>query len=205
MRHLHGLRRPPVIRAALWWTGLALWAITFLALTFLGVRSPILGSLAESSTQLPSHVRAWAEQLIDARAVPEPAPDFTLALFDGTSFRLTGYRGQIVVVNFWASWCPPCQREAARFEADSRRYRARGVVFVGIDVEDSDVAARAFLREYGITYANGPDRSLQINASYGVSGLPTTVVIDRQGRVRQRWLGELQENQLTSFIEEALK
>jgi len=146
----------------------------------------------------------WTTLLSQSRAHGQ-APDLTLQLFDGGTFRLADQRGKVVVVNFWASWCPPCHAEAPRFVAASQKYRDRGVVFVGIDINDTPDNARAFLREFGITYANGTDQDLTITEAYGVTGLPTTFVVDGQGKLRQRWQGEIQAEQLSGFIEGALQ
>ena len=205
MRLVHGVRRPPAMRPAVWRAGLGLWGLALLVLAFLVVRSPIAADLAESSAQLASQVRTWAGKVIDARAPAAASPDFTLSRFDGATLHLSDYRGQVVVVNFWGSWCPPCQREAPRLEAVYQRYQPRGVVFTGIDVQDQEQDARAFIKQFQITYPNGQDGTEAIASVYGVTGLPTTVVIDRQGRIRQRWLGELQENQLTGIVEAALR
>jgi len=128
-----------------------------------------------------------------------------LPLFDGGTFRPAEHRGAVVVVSFWASWCPPCRREAPRFAAAADAYRDRGVVFVSVGFQDGEGDARDFLREFDLRYPNGPDSEGDIARTYGVSGLPATLVIDRQGRIRRRWLGEITGAQLTGFIEEALR
>src|SRR3990172_3277574 len=85
-----------------------------------------------------------------------PAPDFTLTTFDGGTLRLADLRGQVVMVDFWASWCVPCQQEARTLESLWREYRDQGVMFVGVDYLDPESDARAFLAQYQITYPNGP-------------------------------------------------
>jgi cytochrome c biogenesis protein CcmG/thiol:disulfide interchange protein DsbE len=86
-----------------------------------------------------------------------PAPDFTLSLFDGGQITLGDLRGQVVVLNVWASWCPPCRDEAPVLERAWRAYRDRGVTFVGVDYMDTEPAALAYIAEFDITYPNGPD------------------------------------------------
>lgn len=90
-----------------------------------------------------------------------PAPDFTLTLFDGGTLRLSDQRGKVVMVDFWASWCVPCQQEARMLERLWQEYRGRGVVFVGVDYLDPENDARAFLERYGITYPNGAQPSVR--------------------------------------------
>jgi cytochrome c biogenesis protein CcmG, thiol:disulfide interchange protein DsbE len=131
-----------------------------------------------------------------------PAPDFGLRLFDGRSFRLSEQRGRVVLVNFWASWCPPCHDEAPVLESAWRAYRDRGVVLVGVDVWDSEADARAFLRQYGVTYPNGPDGSGEILIDSGVTGIPETYFVDREGQLVRRWIGPLSPRQVEAFIEE---
>lgn len=203
MRHRRQVQRPDGISRQWWWTGLGLWAVTLVALTILVARGPVLPSLAASWT----HLQNWTGGVIHTRGTTNrgPAPNFTLSLFDDGSFRLDDHSGQVVVVNFWASWCPPCRREAPTLEATYQHYRSRGVVFVGVDIQDQASDAQSFLKEFQISYPNGPDRSGKITGDYGITSLPTTLVIDRQGRIHHHWAGEIQENQLTSFIEEALK
>ena len=130
------------------------------------------------------------------------APDFTLRLFSGDTLRLANLRGRPVVVNFWASWCPPCRQEAPLLERTWREYRDRGVVFVGIDVWDSEQDARKFLKEFDLTYVNGPDPRGQISIDYGLSGIPETFFIDRQGQIGRKWIGPFTDQALRAFLDE---
>lgn len=130
------------------------------------------------------------------------APDFSFTTFDGQRLAPSDLAGQAVVLNFWASWCAPCRTEMPAFESAYRANRDRGVTFVGLAIEDSPDAARAFLNDLGITYPTGPDAGNAISLRYGVSGLPTTVFIARDGTVARRWLGVLSEQQLTTLVEE---
>ncbi len=205
MRHSWSRFVPERNSGILWRIRVILWIVTVFMLAVLAVRSPFLPDLATSTTERLSQVQSWAENVADARKARGPAPDFTLTLFSGETIRLADFRGNVVVVNFWASWCPPCRREASRLEAVYQRYRPRGVVFVGIDVQDEDADAQAFIKQYGISYPNGPDRSSRIDTDYSVTGLPTTVVINPDGQIHRVWQGEIQEEQLTGFIEETLR
>ena len=112
------------------------------------------------------------------------APDFLLPRLDtdGT-LRLSSLRGKVVLVNFWASWCLPCKEEAPRLVDAWRRWRGRGVVFLGLDAQDFSSDARRFMRRHGITYPNvhdGPGRTVD---RYGVSGFPETWFVSRDGRL----------------------
>ena len=176
-----------------WWAARSEWATDLLGkggLAFLGAAPA--GGLAGSS----------AEPRPERRAA---APDFELALFDGGTLRLGTLRGQLVVLNFWASWCAPCRAEAPTFARVSEAFRDRGVRFVGVNIQDDDADARAFIQELGITYPNGPDRTGQVTTGFGVAGLPATIFVDPEGRIARRWLGVLTEQQLVGFVEEALR
>lgn len=111
------------------------------------------------------------------------APDFTLNTYDGQTITLSALRGKVVVINFWASWCVPCAEEAPALEATWQAYKAKGVVFIGVDYVDSDANGRAFLQQHGITYLNGPDLGTRISDAYHIKGVPETFVVNRKGEV----------------------
>jgi cytochrome c biogenesis protein CcmG, thiol:disulfide interchange protein DsbE len=132
------------------------------------------------------------------------APDFTLGLFDGSTLTLSDVlkSGKPVVVNFWASWCGPCADEALVLE-DAARRNGNAFTFVGVDVQDLDSDAQAFIRKYGLTYPNGSANAGPISVQYGMRGVPETYFIAPDGRLVRKWntltaadlerfLGELQ-------------
>lgn len=133
-----------------------------------------------------------------------PAQDFQLRLYSGGDFRLTEQRGKPVLVNFWASWCPPCRDEAPVLERAWRRYRDRGVVLVGVDIWDSEQDAREFLRRFGVTYPNGPDLNGSAAVDYGLTGIPETFFVRSDGTVARHWIGPLTDEQIAALIEELL-
>ena len=113
--------------------------------------------------------------------VGQPAPDFTLTTFDGTEISTADLRGQVIVVNVWASWCLTCVDEAALLERAHQMFKDQGVVFLGVDWSDTESKALAYLERYGITYPNGPDLSQQIYIDYRVTKVPETFFIGPSG------------------------
>jgi cytochrome c biogenesis protein CcmG/thiol:disulfide interchange protein DsbE len=134
-----------------------------------------------------------------------PAPDFTLSLFGGGELSLRELRGQVVVVNFWASWCWPCRQEAPALERVWREYQDKGVVFVGVNVSDVTDKALAFIDEFNMSYPNGPDPYNRISRAYGRTGVPETFIITRNGQVAERYIGAVTEAQLETVLEELLE
>ncbi len=144
---------------------------------------------------------------VGVAAVPfKQAPDFTLTLFDGSTFQLSSElaRGKPVLVNFWASWCVPCADEAPVLEAGWRRYKDRAT-FVGVDVQDQDADARAFINRFGVSYANGAGNAGPISVSYGMRGVPESYFIAPDGHVVRKWNGPLTDDGLNQFMDELLR
>ena len=134
-----------------------------------------------------------------------PAPNFSLPSFAGGDIDLAAYRGHPVVLNFWASWCPPCRAEAPAVQRVWDRYRDRGVIFLGVNSSDNDGPARAYLQEYGVTYPNVRDDAGDVATLYHADSLPTTILIDRDGRIVARRVGAVPEQWLAARIEDLLK
>lgn len=118
----------------------------------------------------------------------ERIPDFTLPLFSGYEYenrsevKLSDLQGKVVALNFWASWCKPCEQEAAELEETWKFYEAGGkVVFIGVDYVDTESEARVFLKKFGITYPNGPDMGTKISQMFRIQGVPETFFLDQNG------------------------
>jgi len=139
-----------------------------------------------------------------------PAPDFSLPLYAdyraefSNTLRLSDLRGRVIVINFWASWCVECRKEAPGLEATYRRYKDRGVVFLGVDYLDTEPAALAYLREYDTTYPVGVDLQQQIAHLYRITGVPETFVVDKSGIVRYVAIQRVSEAELEAVIEPLL-
>ncbi len=148
---------------------------------------------------------AWG--LVQAQAGPRDtglAPDFTLTGFDGRKALLSELRGHVVVINFWASWCPPCREEAAYLEQTWRKYKDRGVIFIGVDYVDTEKEALAYIKEFDITYINGPDLGTRISQAYNIKGVPETYFVAKNGELRGVHIGPLKSPQLDEKINELL-
>ncbi|MCD6424360.1 MAG: TlpA family protein disulfide reductase [Anaerolineales bacterium] len=119
------------------------------------------------------------------------APDFSITSFDGETLTLSELRGQVVVLNFWASWCPPCREEAPYLEETWRKYQDKGVVFIGVDYVDVEPEALAYIEEFNITYFNGPDLRTTISQAYNIQGVPETFFVKKNGEIGYVHVGPL--------------
>jgi cytochrome c biogenesis protein CcmG/thiol:disulfide interchange protein DsbE len=135
------------------------------------------------------------------------APGFTLPRLDRAGeLSLTSLRGKAVVLNFWASWCGPCKKEAPLLEAAWRAWRDRGVVVVGVDAKDFTDDAQRFMRKYGVTYPNVRDGSGDLEEPYGLLAYPETFFVDRRGRIVEHIVGQIHEgSQIDAGIRVALE
>jgi len=114
---------------------------------------------------------------------------------------LSEFRGTPVVINFWASWCSPCREEAVSLQRAWQSYQGEGVLFVGINIQDSEDSANAHMNEFSITYPNGSDLDGTITVDYGVIGIPVTFFVNDEGIIKGRWVGALDESLLVGWLD----
>jgi cytochrome c biogenesis protein CcmG/thiol:disulfide interchange protein DsbE len=159
----------------------------------LGVAA-VLGVLAYGVTS-SGHSETIDNALAKGRRVPAPA--LTLPSLDsGAPASLSDYRGKVVVLNFWASWCEPCREESPLLQRWHARIRSRDGTVLGVNVLDVRSDARAFVREYGLTYPMLRDGGGDSAEAFGVAGYPESFVIDRRGRIVAVTRGPLKEADL---------
>ena len=119
-----------------------------------------------------------------AVTVKDNAPDFTLKSLEGTNLRLEEYRGQVVLINFWASWCGPCRQEMPLLDRIHQRYQDAGFAVLGVNVEGEASAARKITDKTKVTFPVLIDAGQQVSEEYEVEAMPSTVLVDRDGVVR---------------------
>jgi len=117
-------------------------------------------------------------------AISQLAPDFSLPARGGKTLSLAQYRGQVVMLNFWATWCGPCRQEMPLLDAMYKKYKGLGFTLIGVNVEPDSDAAEAFLKKVPVSFPIAFDRDSQISKLYNVQGMPSSVIIDRKGKAR---------------------
>jgi peroxiredoxin len=155
------------------------------------------------------YVQANKQGTLITQGKRKPAGPLAGTLLRGGDYRLSADRGKIVVLNFFASWCGPCQNETPQFDAVYRQRKASGVQFVGLDVKDpSKSASQAWLENKQVTFPvvyDEPGKTALQLGDLPLAGLPATVVIDRQGRVSAVYVGEVLPKDLTNALDQLAK
>lgn len=169
-----------------------IWSIiiSFVALTSCGISTEFIQLLYNTASQLNS-----------TESNSNVAPDFSFTTFDGFDYKLSDFRDQVVVINFWASWCGPCHIEAPILETLWQHYKDQGVIFIGLAYIDTDRGARDFIDEYDITYLNGSDSESQVADTFHVVGIPETFVIDQQGSIVKHIIAPVSEQEIRTVLD----
>jgi len=117
-------------------------------------------------------------------AIGSAAPDFTLKSGTGKNLKLSEHRGEVVMINFWATWCGPCRQEMPLLNRIHEKYRKAGFTLLGVNIDDNSANALAMAKKLGVTFPILFDAEKRISRLYDVDGMPSTVLIDRDGKVR---------------------
>lgn len=176
-----------------------------LRLVALGVLVAVMGTLLVVRFTAAQRTVAKVQTAAPAYSlVGHAAPDFTLQVWNGAPgqlVHLSDLRGKAVVINFWASWCYPCQQEAKVLAAGNRDYSSHGVVILGVALNTTHDNGIAFLRSYGVTYLAGAPVEPEVPAAYGLVAIPQTVFVSRQGVVVSRVMGPVTSQSLAQGVQ----
>lgn len=173
------------------------WAVIILAVSFVAIVFGVIRTL-----KLTKFSEATAE---DKGGVFKPAPDFTLLDINGNKKSLSDFKGKVIILNFWATWCPSCRKGALNFVELYDDYKERGLEIIGVALdENGEEKVRSFSDENSINYTVLlGDR--EVSELYGgIFSIPTTFIIDREGRIRNRYIGYRDKEVLEKDIEKLL-
>jgi peroxiredoxin len=155
----------------------------FLCLIFAVFLTLPLAAQEFDKTIAPEIKTAFSRARIPVLRARTPVIDFSASRLDGTPVRLSSLKGKVVFLNFWATWCPPCREEMPSMEALYQRFRGRDLEFLALDIQEGREAVAAFMKEHGLTFPAALDSTGRISAQYGIRGIPTTFIIDRDGGI----------------------
>lgn len=133
-----------------------------------------------------------------------PAPEFSLTDLAGNKIALSGYRGKVVLLDFWATWCAPCKEEIPHFIDMQNRYGGRGLQVIGVSMDDDEKPVREFQRQYQMNYPVALGNSEMASQYGGTFGLPITFVIDPQGRIVSRHIGQTKAEVFEAEVQKLL-
>lgn len=170
--------------------GLALGLMVFFGNSLSAWLTAAPSTLAGAATSTPA----------PAPVVGAPAPDFTLTDLQGQSVSLSDYRGQVVLLNFWATWCGPCEAEMPTLEQRYQTLQGNGFVVLGVNADESEPEVTAFVRRLNLSFPVVLDPGNKINTLYRVRGYPTTIIIAPDGTVARVHVGYLTERQLDTYL-----
>lgn len=174
--------------------------ILFLAVTIIGLALAAL--LAWLLLTQESTTRDFLPE--SSIVTKEPAPDFTLKLIDGGNFKFSDHKGKPVLINFLASWCLPCKEEIPVLEKIAREYSSKGVVFLGIAVDDTEENMNKLIEKFDVTLPVGLDKTTDIQEAFGIYGIPTTYFIGKDGIINYFHSGVVTEELMRHELDKLL-
>ncbi len=143
---------------------------------------------AQVSPEAERALRDAKINVLERRTEPR---DFSLPFLDGKNVSLSSYRGKVVLLNFWATWCPPCRAEMPSMETLYRRFNNQGLEILAVDVGEDTLMVQRFIRSGGYTFPVMLDNDNKVSSVYGIEAIPTTYIIDREGKIIGRVIGSI--------------
>jgi peroxiredoxin len=132
--------------------------------------------------------------------VGDRAPDFVLKDLNGNNVKLSDYRGKGVFLNFWGTWCKPCEREMPYMERQYQKYKDQGVEILAINIAESNIPVRKFVDKYHLSFSIPMDKDREVTKAYGIGPIPTTVLIDEKGNIVRKTSASLSEKDIIAFM-----
>ena len=178
-------------------------------LLFAGVL--LAGSLFIAATRVgPPGGAAAPAASVSADSTPaplpdRPAPDFTLPTLNGTSVMLSTIKGQVALINIWATWCPPCRAEMPTIQATYEQYRDQGFTVLAVDLQEDPRTVAAFMREYQLTFPALLDRDGSVSQTYQAYALPSSFFVDKKGVIRAVYRGPMPRSVIAGTVEQLLQ
>jgi len=174
---------------------------TILPLIIAGVGLVLLGVAAFALLPKPDSQSSTTEYSTIPLKVDYAAPDLSLTALDGTPTSLADYRGQVVLVNLWATWCPPCKAEMPTLQSFYDKYKGNGFAVVAINDGDPTADVTQFVKDYALTFPVWLDpKYVATERAFKSMNLPSSYVIDRNGVIRLQWVGEISSAMLEKYV-----
>jgi thiol-disulfide isomerase/thioredoxin len=176
--------------------------IIFLIFPLVGILAALGLALSVNQAGSSAVPTPLAVTLEDTSVMNKPAPNFELTGLDGKSYRLSSFRGRVVFLNFWATWCIPCQTELPAFVEFSKQQGENGAIILAVNQAEKAAQISTYLEDQGIQGLTILlDSDLEVNTAFDIRLLPTTYVIDPAGVVRYLYVGEMPLNELNAVVE----
>lgn len=141
---------------------------------------------------------------IEGVKIGEQARDFSLPDQTGKVYSLAGQKGSVVLIRFWADWCPNCKEEMPRIDEVYRNLKDKGFVVLGVNVKQGEEAVAAFIKENRISFPTPMDKDAAVAKTYGVVGLPTTFIVDKDGNIREKVMGDMTKEDVEKLVKPLL-
>ena len=164
----------------------------------------VLGLVTQACTPSSSTVDLDTEKATIGVNVGDLAPDFTLIDLDGNQLSLSDFRGKMVFINFWATWCPPCRAEMPEMEAIHQEYKAEDVIVIGVDILESEDKVRQFIEHGGYSWTFVIDATGAVAADYNINVIPTSYFIDEEGIIRAVDFGAMTKRTIEARLAEMM-